>query len=113
MNESLPADQRVTNSELMSMLAWFEGDEKPSPDRITRGHMARALRELQERRDAEQLRGLYQPVLDERGKPTGYYRDLKDGEIVTLDDEGNEVCMVCGGADGEHKPGCEDGSEVL
>ena len=79
-----PPERPVSNTELMSMIAWFEGEQQPSPERITRLHLARALRELQERRDAEQLRGLHQPVLDERGKPTGYYRDLKTGEIVTL-----------------------------
>jgi hypothetical protein len=46
--------QRVTNMELASMIAWYEGDARPSGDRLTKGHMARALRELQDRRDAEQ-----------------------------------------------------------
>lgn len=26
----------------------------------------------------------YEPIRDEQGKPTGYHRDLKTGEVVTL-----------------------------
>lgn len=67
--ENLTTEQRlpgVTDSELMSMIAWFEGDARPAPDKITRGHMARALRELQDRRDADDrrlgLRRPYEPI---------------------------------------------------
>lgn len=70
---------RVSNTELMSMLAWFEGDEKPSPDKITRGHMACALRELQKRRDAEQIA----PVTSQRAQIEELKRLLKYATVYS------------------------------
>lgn len=44
----------VTTMQLASMIAWFEGDQRPSAEPVNRGTMASALRELERLRDEDQ-----------------------------------------------------------